>query len=127
MANDVYAEPQWLRYALEDYAALLPDGGLLGFGGDGHAPTHACHFLIGRTILEAWGGWPVWYHHTYGDTELCQRAHESRCYAKSERAILEHRHPIVTGAPDDAVYAAGRAEWAKDEALYYDRLARGWK
>ena len=77
-------------------------------------------------MLAHLGGWPVHYRHNFGDTELCRRAQALGRYGKAMRAVLEHRHPITTGAPDDAVYAAGRANWAVDEALYYARLARGW-
>ena len=127
VANDVWAGDNWLQEGLAAYHERFPDGeGLMGFGGDGQPVTHSCHFLIGRGLLTYLGGWPLHYRHNFGDTELCRRAQALGRYGKASRAILEHRHPIVTGAPDDAVYQAGRAEWAKDEALYYDRLARGW-
>jgi len=127
VANDVWAGDDWLEEGLAAYHDRFPDGeGLMGFAGDGHGVTHSCHFLIGRGLLAHLGGWPLHYRHNFGDTELCRRAQALGRYGKATRAILEHRHPIVTGAPDDAVYQAGRAEWAADEALYYDRLARGW-
>ena len=127
VANDVWAGERWLELGLSAYAARFPDGeGLMGFAGDGHPVTHSCHFLIGRRLLAHLGGWPVHYRHNFGDTELCRRAQALGRYAKATRAILEHRHPIITGAPDDEVYQAGRAGWTQDEALYYARLARGW-
>ncbi len=127
VANDVWAGEAWLALGLEAYRERFADGeGLMGFAGDGHGPGHACHFLIGRRLLAHLGGWPVWYRHNFGDTELCRRAQALGRYAKATKAVLEHRHPIVTGAPDDAVYQAGRAGWAEDEALYYARLNRGW-
>lgn len=127
VANDVWAGELWLGAALAAYGERFADGeGLLGFAGDGHGVHHACHFLIGRRLLAALGGWPVHYRHNFGDTELCQRAQQLGRYAKARHAVLEHRHVWAGAAPDDAVYAAGRAGWAEDEALFSARKARGW-
>lgn len=127
VANDLWAGDRWLELGLAAYRARFPDGeGLLGFAGDGHGPAHSCHFLIGRRLLAHLGGWPVHYHHNFGDTELCQRAQALGRYGKATRAVLEHRHPALTTAPDDEVYQAGRAGWAEDQALFEARRARGW-
>ena len=127
VANDVWAGGDWLELGLSAYQARFPDGeGLMGFAGDGHGPAHSCHFLIGRRLLAHLGGWPTHYRHNFGDTELCARAQALGRYAKATRAILEHKHPLVTGAPDDTVYQAGRAGWNEDEALFLARQARGW-
>jgi hypothetical protein len=127
VANDVWAGDDWLELGLRAYHERFPDGqGLMGFAGDGHGPAHSCHFLIGRRLLEHLGGWPVHYRHNFGDTELCARAQALGRYAKATRAVLEHKHPLVTGAPDDTVYQAGRAGWSEDEALFRARQERGW-
>lgn len=127
VANDVWAGGDWLELGLRAYHERFPDGqGLMGFAGDGHPPAHSCHFLIGRRLLEHLGGWPVHYRHNFGDTELCARAQALGRYAKATRAVLEHKHPVLSAAPDDTVYQAGRAEWGEDEALFHARRARGW-
>lgn len=127
VSNDVWAGERWLERGLAAYVARFPDGeGLMGFSGDGHAVGHSCHFLIGRRLLAHLGGWPTRYQHNFGDTELCLRAQALGRYGKATGATLEHRHPIVTGAPDDAVYQAGRAGWDADQALFTARQARGW-
>lgn len=126
LANDLIPVGPWLQRAVEAYDATFRGGdGLLGFNGDGHPAAHSCHFLIGRALLARYGGWPVWYQHNFGDTELCQRAQVDRCYAKALWAILAHDHPYF-GGQDDAVYQEGRAASARDEALYHERKARGW-
>lgn len=127
LANDLWACDDWLRLAVEDYRAAFGDGqGLLGFAGDGHGSGHSCHFLISRDLLDRYGGWPIWYHHNFGDRELCARAQQDGCYAKSKRAWLEHCHVERGLAPDDAVYQAGRAHYQEDEALFIERRRLGW-
>jgi hypothetical protein len=127
LANDLWACDDWLRLAVEDYREHFGDGpGLLGFAGDGHGYNHSCHFLISRSLLDRYGGWPVWYRHNFGDAELCTRAQQDGLYAKSERAYLEHCHVERGLAPDDAVYQAGRATYRQDEALFVERRRLGW-
>lgn len=127
VANDVWAGDDWLQRGLVAYHARFADGeGLMGFAGDGHGVDHACHFLIGRRLLDHLGGWPTHYRHNFGDTELCQRAQAMGRYAKARHAVLEHRHVWHGTAPDDAVYAAGRERWDADAALFERRKAKGW-
>ena len=108
------------------YQATFGDGpGLLGFNDGHHETEHSCHFLISRTLLDDYGGWPVHFDHNYGDTELCQRAIADGLYAKAPWATLYHDHPYF-GGEDDAVYAEGRARAEQDRLLYEDRRMRGW-
>lgn len=127
LANDLIPGQHWLRRAAEGYQQTFGDGpGLLGFNGDSHDIGHSCHFLISRTLLDGYGGWPVWYDHNFGDTELCQRAIADGRYAKAPWAILFHDHPYF-GGQDDATYAEGRARADQDERLYHERKQRGWR
>lgn len=126
LANDLIPVGPWLRRAVEAYQeAFGPNAGLLGFNGDGHPLEHSCHFLVDRGLLAAFGGWPVWYDHNFGDTELCQRAIAANSYAKAPWAILAHDHPYFGGA-DDAVYQEGRARSTQDQRLYEQRRRQGW-
>lgn len=126
VANDLLPGVRWLAVGLDAYRARFGDGyGMLGFNGDGHGPDHSCHFLIHRELLAELGGWPVWYRHNFGDTELCIRARQLGRYAKAPWAILYHDHANV-GAGDDDVYQAGRSGWDADERLFRARRARGW-
>lgn len=128
VANDVWAGEAWLERGLAAYHARFADGeGLMGFAGDGHEVGHSCHFLIGRRLLAHLGGWPIWYKHNFGDTELCLRAQALGRYGKATHAVLEHKHVWAGAAPDDAVYQAGRERWSEDEALFRARQARGWQ
>jgi hypothetical protein len=127
LANDLIPGMHWLGRAVAGWGqAFQDDRGVLGFNGDSHEVAHSCHFLISRRLLGDFGGWPIWYDHNFGDTELCQRAIQRGVYAKLPWAILFHDHPYF-GGDDDAVYATGRARAAQDEQLYQRRRALQWQ
>lgn len=128
LANDLLPGHQWLGRAVAAYRQAFPgqnDYGLLGFNDGHHETGHSCHFLIDRDLLTYLGGWPVWYDHAYGDTELCQRTISLGMYAKAPWATLFHDHPYF-GGQDDAVYAEGRAQTERDHRLYEERRQAGW-
>lgn len=126
LANDLLPGMHWLRRAIIAHQQTFGTGdGMIGFNGDSHTVEHSCHFLISRGLLERYGGWPTWYQHNFGDTELCQRAIADGLYAKAPWAILFHSHPYF-GGQDDTVYAEGRATAQRDEELYKQRRRQGW-
>lgn len=126
LANDLLPGQHWLQRGLEAYQAVFgPNDGLLGFNDGHHRVDHACHFLISRALLDSFGGWPVWYDHNYGDTELCARAQAQGRYAKAPWAVLYHDHPYFGGA-DDATYAEGRTHLDRDGRLFNERRRAGW-
>lgn len=131
LANDLLPGMHWLRRAVDAYRDLFgmsgdnPNPGMVGFNGDSHEVEHSCHFVISRDLLAYLGGWPIWYRHNFGDTELCQRAIELGAYAKAPWALLYHDHPYWAGA-DDNVYAEGRATIDQDQKLYEYRRKMGW-
>jgi hypothetical protein len=126
LANDLLPGQNWLRRAVKAYDETFGDTpAMLGFNGDSHLTEHSCHFLISRSLLERYGGWPMWYDHNFGDTELCQRAIADGVYAKAPYALLFHDHPYFGGV-DDAVYAEGRARAEHDQQLYEQRRRAGW-
>lgn len=126
LANDLLPGQHWLARAVAAYRETFGDGpGLMGFNDGHHETEHSCHFLISRDLLARYGGWPIWYDHAYGDTELCQRAIADGCYAKAPWATLFHDHPYF-GGDDDAVYAEGRRQVDRDYTLYEHRRRAGW-
>jgi hypothetical protein len=126
LANDLLPGQYWLTRAFAAYRQTFGDGpGMIGFNDGHHEVDHSCHMLISRSLLERYGGWPVWYNHTYGDTELCARAIEDGVYAKAPWATLFHDHPYF-GGQDDGVYAEGRAGVDRDARLYVERRQAGW-
>ena len=127
LANDLLPGHHWLRRAVEAYQSVFGTGdGMVGFNGDSHEISHSCHFLLSRQLLARYGGWPVWYRHNFGDTELCERAIADGLYVKAPWAILYHNHPYWAG-DDDAVYAEGRATIERDQRLYERRKRNGWQ
>jgi len=127
LASDLIPGMHWLARGVTAYDATFPgdDYGLLGFNGDSHGVEHSCHFLIDADLLTYLGGWPTWYDHNFGDTELCQRALALGFYAKAPWALLFHDH-VYFGGTDDAVYREGRAQSHRDQALYESRKAAQW-
>lgn len=124
VANDILPCANWLRYAV-DRASSHPEQ-VIGFNGDGHGPWHACHFMISMRQLRMYGGWPTWYWHNFGDTEIVTRASEDKIFYKHPWAVLFHNHPIVSAAPNDEVYAAGQQRFNDDRQLFEQRRAAQW-
>lgn len=126
LANDLLPGQHWLQRAVRAYQQTFGEGeGMVGFNDGHHQVEHSPHFLIGRSLLDRYGGWPIWYDHNFGDTELCQRAIADELYVKAPWSVLYHNHPYFGGA-DDATYAEGRAQSERDGRLYEQRRAAGW-
>lgn len=126
LANDLIPGRHWLARGVAAYRARFGDAdGLMGFNDGLHGPEHSSHFLISRALLDRYGGWPTWYQHNFGDTELCRRAQQDGCYGKAPWAVLFHDH-LENGAADDTVYQEGRASYERDARLFEERRRAGW-
>lgn len=128
LANDVLPGHRWLARARETFREKFGEGeGLVGLNDGLHGEEHSCHFLIDRSYLARLGGWPTWYDHNYGDTELCARARSEMRYAKSPWAVLYHHHWAQLGKKlFDRVYAEGGTHSDRDQRLFGLRQAAGW-
>lgn len=127
LANDLLPVVNWLQNAVKKMGYSFPDANcVIGFNGDGHDESHSCHFMISKQMLDLLGGWPVWYSHNYGDTEICVRAREMGRYAKAPYAILFHNHPWISAQKDDSVYEQGRANYQVDSKLFHERRNAKW-
>lgn len=126
LANDLLPGRHWLARGVAAYQARFGDGdGLMGFNDGLHGPEHSSHFLISRKLLTYYGGWPVWYAHNWGDTELNARTQQDGVYGKAAWATLFHDH-VENGAADDEVYQEGRSSYDRDAELFRRRKAAGW-
>jgi hypothetical protein len=125
VANDIIPAVNWLRRAV-DYVNARPEA-VIGFNGDGYDTRHACHFMISMKQVRAYGGWPVWYHHNFGDTEIITRAIEDGLFHKDPWAILFHDHPNVSGSQTDDVYRDGSRKFNEDMKLFEKRRGNKWK
>jgi len=123
VANDVLPGAHWLLRAIEGYNEA--NDTVVGFNGDGHGEHHACHFMISMKRIRAMGGWPIWYNHNFGDTEICTRAREQYAFYKAPWAILYHNHPVMGAAFDD-VYHKGNATFERDRQMFLNRQERQW-
>lgn len=127
VANDVLPSMHWLRNALHDYNGFGHDP-IIGFNGDGYTSTrgHSCHFLISMKRIRQYGGWPVWYKHNFGDTEIVARAIEGNAYYKSPWAVLFHNHHSVGVNGLDAVYTEGNETFIADKQTFDLRKRNRW-
>jgi hypothetical protein len=127
LANDLLPCRDWLLTGVQAYTRRFGDGeGLLGANDGIHKGSHAAHFLIHRRMLERYGGWPVWYEHGYGDTELCQRAQAEQKFAIAPFFVLFHDHPIIGGQWDQVYSEGSAASDSADRARYDARARAGW-
>ncbi len=124
VASDVLGVNGWLKRAA-DYLTARPDV-VFGFNGDGYEDYHACHFAIQMRKIRQYGGWPQWYYHNFGDTEIIQRAIAESAFHKDAWAILFHNHPYVAGADSDDVYQRGNSTYERDMLLYERRRRANW-
>lgn len=128
LANDLLPGHHWLRKALTAYDATFKDGiGMLGLN-DGIRTDQSAHFLISRELLEQWYGqelWPTMYMHSFGDSEMCDRAKAIEKYVIAPFAIMYHNHHF-TGAVKDEVYTLGQKSMNADHELYEMRKANQW-
>lgn len=128
LANDLLPGYHWLRKALTAYDGTFKDGiGLLGFN-DLIRTDQSAHFMIAKALLESWYGqdyWPLVYAHSFGDTEICDRARAVDKYVMSPFAGLYHNH-AYNGAPQDVVYQEGKASMMSDKSRYESRKATAW-
>jgi GT2 family glycosyltransferase len=125
VASDVLPAMHWLKRAYTWHQEHMHDDYMIGFNGDGWAEQHACHFMLSVPRLHSLGGWPTWYDHNYGDTELCHRANELKRFYKHPWAILYHDHPVHGGA-SDSTYTRGNDQFARDAQLFEYRRNRQW-
>lgn len=134
VGSDVVFHPGWLENAL--LTAQISGASLVATN-DLHNPAvlagaHATHPLIARSYIDevgaSWDGPGVvcheGYQHCWVDNELSTAARNRGVFAYSPLSIIEHRHPLWGGAEDDATYQLGQSTYAKDQALFMERLAK---
>lgn len=132
LANDLMPGKHWLKRALTVFKSRFegPDkdgDGVVGFNDGLHEAGHSSHFVINRKYLEKLGGWPVWYDHNFGDTEICARAQAEGKYEKAPYAVLYHRHWITGGKKIfDETYAEATRSMDADSRLFELRKNFGW-
>ena len=91
------------------------------------AGEHATHFLMTREYAEmpcldaSPGPFSESYTHWYCDDELVATARHRNAIAFATDSIVEHLHPMVGKADDDATYQLGRMNRKVDQKMFKRR------
>lgn len=91
------------------------------------AGEHATHFLMTRAYAEtpcldaSPGPFSESYTHWYCDDELVATARYRNAIAFATDAVVEHLHPMVGKAEDDATYQLGRKNRKLDQKMFKRR------
>lgn len=64
------------------------------------------------------------YRHNFPDSELVATAMKRGLYLHRSDCIIEHLHPLWGKGQNDAVYALGQRDFARDQALFRERATR---
>lgn len=129
-ADDLRFHPEWFERALR-WAG--PDTGVIGTNDLCNSRVmcgeHSTHSLVRRTYIDRESGvidnpgrvMHEGYQHEFCDDELVQTAMARGRYVHAFDAIVEHLHPLVGKAPDDATYQRGRVHSRQSRRLFYTR------
>lgn len=91
------------------------------------AGRHSTHTLVHRSYIERGSIDDAakllhdGYSHNWVDNEFIDTARFRDAFSFAAESHVAHRHPIWHTAPDDDVYAKGRAGFHKDRRLYLSR------
>ena len=93
---------------------------------------HATHMLIERAFVDrvgtSWDGPGVLchegYHHWFVDDEIVTVAKQHGVFQVALGSEVEHVHPMVGKAPNDAVYDLGADKSKQDEQLFKSRFRK---
>jgi hypothetical protein len=93
---------------------------------------HATHMLVERAyVMEKGASWDgpgvlchEGYHHWFVDDELVTVAKQNGVFQVALGSEVEHVHPMVGKAPNDAVYDLGADKAQEDEKLFKARFRK---
>jgi hypothetical protein len=128
-ADDLEPRVGWFEAALASMVDSTEVVGINDLIDRPRRPEHATHFLLTRryaeqpTIDGGSGPFHTGYVHWYCDDEMVATARHRGVYAYAAAAEIDHLHPMVNLAPDDAVYAKGRENRRQDRRLFTKRSA----
>jgi glycosyltransferase involved in cell wall biosynthesis len=129
-ADDLRFHPDWLQRAMR---WATPDTAVIGTNDICNPRVmcgeHSTHSLVRRTYIERESGvvdepgkvLHEGYQHEFCDDELVGTAIARGRYVHAFDAIVEHLHPLVGKAPDDATYQRGRVHSRQSRRLFYTR------
>jgi autotransporter strand-loop-strand O-heptosyltransferase len=100
LGDDCVPKPDFLLNAVLDMARWFPNlDGLIALNDGYWKGEMATHWLASKKLLQYLGGefFHTGYYHAGCDNELTERCRMLNKYAWSERALVDHDHPIKTG------------------------------
>lgn len=127
-ADDLRFQPGWLRAATRHFTAAIQVVGVNDLI-PRRRRLHSTHFLMTRDyaqrpcIDDTPGPLSQAYSHNFCDDELIRTATHRGAYEYAPTSIVEHLHPLVRTAADDATYELGREHFAEDQAIFRERSA----
>lgn len=112
LADDINPEGWWAEVAMEEYAKKFPFGlGLLVLNDLNVRQGGAAFGVITKAWLYVLFGVPRFpdeFAHNFLDTIVANCSKDLGRYYFCEKAVVEHLHPVVGKAEDDAVYKENR-------------------
>lgn len=130
-SDDITFEPGWdgmaLSVAAQKQASVVATNDLAN--AQVKSGRFGTHSLVSRNYVNDQGGSMdgpgvlihEGYDHNFCDRELCHVAQWRGVYSFAKRSHIRHRHPIFGGAQMDETYEKGRANFAEDQRLFYER------
>ena len=129
LGDDSIAAPGYIKYALEEMSQFSDDCGLIGFN-DKTGRTLPTHWISHLDMLYKLDGefFHCGYGHTCCDIELMERVVAMGRFAYSEKSIVLHDHPLISGGDWDKNYKKvySPEEMEKDHTLLIQRRNEGW-
>lgn len=133
-ADDLKFWPDWFKRA---HCCMVPGTDVVGTNDIANPRVmtgqHSTHTLFRRSYIEEHGTIDEegkvlheGYVHEYCDDEFIETAMARGVYAHAFDAIVEHLHPMVDKAPDDATYRLGRRHTRVSRKLFHQRR-RLWR
>lgn len=128
-ADDLAFHPHWFSRAMR-WAS--DDTGIIGTNDICNPRVmtgqHSTHMLIRRDYARLHGtidqdgvAFHEGYAHEFADDELVQTAMARGVYVHAFDSLVEHLHPMVGKAPDDATYELGRKHTLQSRRLFRQR------
>jgi len=127
-ADDLHWHPGWYERAVSRLTDTTQVVGVNDLCSERvQLGEHATHFLMTREyallpLLDGKDGpFSTAYHHWYCDDELVATAKHWVAIAFATDSIVEHYHPQVDKAEDDATYVKGRSRKREDQRMFRRR------
>lgn len=129
LGDDTIAGDNYIKIAMDEMLEFPGGNGLIGFN-DKTGRTLPTHWIASRELLPELGGtfFHPGYRHCCCDVELLHRVKALGRFSYSQKALVLHDHPMITGCKTDKFYdyVYSPLVRGKDQALLKQRMENGW-